>query len=87
MAQRLDRGRGAGNPNGAGGFTYEALNPVNTSWQVAATGDFTGSGEAGILWRNASTGGVELWSPNGSGGFAYDNLGVVSTSWTVAGHL
>ena len=51
------------NPNGSGGFTYESLNPVNTSWQIAGTGDFTGSGEDGILWRNASTGGVELWNP------------------------
>ena len=38
-----------------------------------------------ILWRNASTGGVELWSPNGSGGFTYDNLGAVSTSWQIQG--
>ena len=47
-------------PNGSGGFTYESLNPVNTSWQIAGTGDFTGSGEDGIVWRNASTGGVSL---------------------------
>jgi uncharacterized repeat protein (TIGR03803 family) len=38
-----------------------------------------------ILWRNASTGGVELWSPNGSGGFTYENLGAVSTSWQIQG--
>ena len=40
---------------------------------------------AGIVWRNASTGGVELWSPDGSGGFTYENLGVVSTSWQIQG--
>ena len=73
------------NPNGSGGFTYESLNPVNTSWQIAATGDFTGSGEDGILWRNASTGGVELWNPNGSGGFTYEALSPVNTNWQVAG--
>ncbi len=38
-----------------------------------------------ILWRNASTGAVELWSPNGSGGFTYENLGTVSTSWQIQG--
>ena len=54
-------------PNGSGGFTYEALSPVNTSWQIAGTGDFTGGGEDGILWRNASTGGVELWNPTARG--------------------
>ena len=36
---------------------------------------FNNVAEAGVLWRNASTGGVELWNPNGSGGFTYANLG------------
>ncbi len=49
-------------------------------------GDFTGSGADSILWRNASSGAVELWNPNGSGGFTYDNLGVVSTSWQIFKH-
>ena len=71
-------------PNGSGGFTYENLGTVSTSWQIAGTGDFAGSGE-GILWRNWSTGAVELWSPNGSGGFAYEALNPVSTAWQVAG--
>ena len=38
-----------------------------------------------IVWRNASTAGVELWTPNGSGGFTYESLSPVSTSWQVAG--
>ena len=66
-----------------GGFSYQNLGAVNTSWQIAGTGDFNASGEAGILWRNTD-GGVELWNSNGSGGFAYDNLGVVNTSWQIA---
>ena len=70
------------NPNGSGGFTYQNLGVVNTSWRVAETGDFTGSGASGIQWRNTS-GATELWNPNGSGGFTYENLGVVSTSWSV----
>ena len=72
------------NPNGSGGFTYDNLGAVNTSWQIAGTGDFNGSGEAGILWRNTN-GDTELWNPNGSGGFTYDDLGVVGTSWQIAG--
>ena len=62
------------NPNGSGGFNYEALAPVNTNWQIAGTGDFTGNGEDGILWHNSSTGDVELRNPNGSGGFNYEAL-------------
>jgi hypothetical protein len=73
------------NPNGSGGFTYDNLGSVSTTWQIAGTGDFNGAGQAGILWRNASTGGVELWNANGSGGFTYDNLGSVNTSWQIAG--
>jgi T5SS/PEP-CTERM-associated repeat protein len=71
--------------NGSGGFTYDALAAVNTSWQMAATGDFNVTGEFGILWRNSSTGGVELWNSNGSGGFTYQSLNPVNTSWQVAG--
>ena len=72
-------------PNGSGGFAYHDLGVVDTSWQIAATGDFIGKGEDGVLWRNTATGGVELWNPNGSGGFAYVSLGVVNASWEVAG--
>ena len=60
------------------------LGVVNTSWQIAGTGDFTGTGEASILWRNTN-GDTELWNPNGSGGFTYQNLGVVNTSWQIVG--
>ena len=72
------------NSNGSGGFTYDNLGVVNTSWQIAGTGAFNGASEAGILWRNTN-GDTELWNPNGSGGFTYQDLGVVNTSWQVAG--
>ena len=68
-----------------GASPTRALAPVNTSWQVAGTGDFNGAGADGILWRNASTGGVELWNSNGSGGFTYESLNPVNTNWQVAG--
>ena len=72
------------NPNGSGGFTYDNIGAVNSSWQIAGTGDFNGSGEASILWRSAN-GDTELWNSNGSGGFTYEDLGVVNTSWQIAG--
>jgi hypothetical protein len=72
-------------PNGSGGFTYESLGVVNSSWQIEGTGDFAVDGDDGILWRNSSTGGVELWNSNGSGGFAYESLGVIDSSWQIAG--
>ncbi len=50
-----------------GGFTYQDLGVVNTGWQIQGTndfgtGDFTGNGQHGALWRNTN-GGVELWNP------------------------
>ena len=72
------------NANGSGGFAGDDLGVVPTSWQIAGTGDFTGTGKDSILWRNAN-GDTELWNPNGSGGFVGDDLGVVPTSWQIAG--
>jgi hypothetical protein len=42
-----------------------------------SSGDFSGSGQSGILWRD-SGGDTELWNPNGCGGFVGEDLGVVS---------
>ena len=72
------------NPNGSGGFAFHDLGIVGNDWQVAGTGDFTGSGESSILWRNAN-GDTELWNPNGSGGFVGADLGVVGNDWKIAG--
>jgi hypothetical protein len=75
------------NPNGSGAFTFEDLGVVPTSWQIAGTGDFDGSGKDGVLWRNAN-GDTALWNPNGSGAFppfTFQDLGVVPTSWQIAG--
>ena len=68
-----------------GGFSYDALNPVNTNWQIAGTGDFTGTGDGGILWRNTSNGAVELWNQNGQGGFSYQALNPVNLNWQIEG--
>ena len=54
------------NSNGSGGFTYQNLGDVNTSWQIEGIGDFTGSGKDSIRWRNTN-GDVELWNSNGWG--------------------
>ena len=66
------------------GFAHENLGVVNSSWQIAGTGDFNGVGADGILWRNTN-GDVELWNSNGWGGFTHQNLGVVNSSWQIAG--
>ncbi len=62
-------------PSGSTNTYSSSFDPVDLT-AIGTTTSQTPS-PAGIVWRNASTGGVELWSPNGSGGFTYDNLGVV----------
>ena len=37
-----------------------------------------------IVWRNSSSGDVQLWNSNGSGGFTIEDLGV-HTGWQIEG--
>jgi serralysin len=69
-------------PNGSGSFVAHDLGIVDNSWQIAGTGNFTGTGQDSILWRNAN-GDTELWNPNGSGGFFAHDLGIVNGGWSV----
>ena len=47
--------------------TYQgsAVSP-GSSWSVAGIGDFTGSGDADILWQQSTTGTLAMWLMNGS---------------------
>ncbi len=74
--------------NGQGGVS--AVTPVgdpgSTDWQVAAVQDFSGDGQADILWRSASAGNMSLWTMNGT---QVSQVSVVgdpgSTDWLIAG--
>ena len=51
----------------ANGVTF-AGNPVapSSSWSINAISDFTGDHKADIVWRNAASGELDLWTMNGS---------------------
>jgi hypothetical protein len=51
---------------------------------VAGVGDFNGDGKSDILWRNASTGEVDMWLMNGLASTASVPL-LAAPSWVVAG--
>jgi FG-GAP-like repeat len=72
--------------------TYQgkAITPDST-WSIAGVGDFTGSGNADLLWRQSTTGLVAEWLMNGStitSGAAITYQGKAITpdsSWGVVG--
>ena len=70
-------------------YQGSAVSP-DASWNVAATADFTGDGEAEILWRQ-NNGSLVLWSMKGSSISSTDTLTyngkavAPNASWSVAG--
>lgn len=72
----------------SGNFTPNAANElevVNTSWEIAGTGDFDGDGRDDILWRRAD-GAMTNWLGNPNGGFtpnAANLLQVVDPQWQI----
>jgi len=74
----------------AGGYSpnaANALNAVDSSWQIVGVGDFNGDTRDDIMWRNGD-GRITNWLGTPSGGFT-DNVpnayNAVSTDWQVAG--
>ena len=59
--------------DGHGGYTQGFQSSNLGSWQVHGTGDFNGDGSSDILWRNGSTGNIEIWfMKNGQVDHYYD---------------
>jgi hypothetical protein len=59
--------------DGHGGYTQGFQSSNLGSWQVHGTGDFNGDGSSDILWRNSSTGNIEIWfMKNGQVDHYYD---------------
>ena len=73
---------------GSVSFTIQDIGVIPLSWQIAGSGDFSGSGPDQLLWRNTD-GDVGLWTPStptaGAVSFNYSDLGMVSTAWQIAG--
>ncbi|HEY0996708.1 MAG TPA: FG-GAP-like repeat-containing protein, partial [Gemmatimonadaceae bacterium] len=86
-----DRTTGAWGSWGMAGTTYQGdwtalyAEPVATAWQVVASADFTGDGQADLVWQNGVTGDVGIWPMTGATWSGQHlALGAVPTQWQVA---
>ncbi len=59
----------------------------SSGWVIAGTGDFNGDNKSDILWRNISTGTVEVWLMNGSTITSAPDIATLSPSsgWILSG--
>ena len=53
------------------------------AWSIAAAGDYTGDGNADLLFRKAATGGVYLWALQGGTVIGQHDLGTLAANWHV----
>lgn len=64
--------------------SWSGIGAFASDWRVAATGDFMGDGSADLIWRNSSTGEMQLWDYDGGVLGGYMDLGTVSLDWHIA---
>src|SRR5271165_296639 len=61
-----------------------SLPTISVEWNIAATGDFLGTGQADLVWENTVTGQRSIWiMNNGVPQFAI-SLPTISTQWHIA---
>jgi hypothetical protein len=64
-----------------------AIGHASSAWQSLGTGDFyaAGDGISDLLWRNTTTGEVDIWLMNNGQVYGGTALGSVSSAWQFAG--
>jgi hypothetical protein len=66
-------------------FNTQELAVVPSVWSIVGAGDFDGNGADGLVWRNTSTGEVDVWSFSGGGAVSVttQEVAVVPLDWTL----
>ena len=55
-------------------------------WQIQGTGDFNGDGKSDILWRNTTSGEVDIWHMNGTTLASGGAVAFLPADWQIQGH-
>jgi hypothetical protein len=58
--------------------------PASSGWSVQGVGDFAGTGNVDILWRDSTSGAVAIWFINNGQIQSTASLGVVPSTWSIA---
>jgi len=66
-------------------FNTQDLGVIPSVWALDGVGDFNGNGADGLVWRNTSTGEVDIWSFTGNSTVSVSSqeIAVVPTSWNL----
>jgi autotransporter passenger strand-loop-strand repeat protein len=75
------------NPGSPLTFTEQGLAVVPTAFAIQSFADFNGDGKADILWRNTSTGELDIWTsnPGSTVSFTGQGIGIVPLNETIVG--
>ena len=56
---------------------------ANSDWTIQGVGDYAGNGNTDILWRNSTTGAVDMWTMNGPQLSSNAYVNTVDNSWQI----
>jgi hypothetical protein len=55
-------------------------------WHIAGAADFSGDGQADLVWENTTTGQRAIWQMKNGGFFTAINLPTIDPRWHIVDH-
>ena len=62
-----------------------AVATIPLAWEIQGTGDFNGDGKRDLVWRNTSTGQVDMWLMNGTTLASGGTVATIPLAWEIQG--
>jgi hypothetical protein len=64
---------------------YISLGTLDFTWSIQAIGDFNADGKDDLVWRNAVSNQIVIWSTNGTAQPSSTVIGIAPRSWDIIG--